>query len=386
MATQLLFAPLMAFKNGVFSPGATVEFYLSTTTTPVAVTDVDGLTIAQPVEADAAGVFPEIYRAGGAALKAVIKDSGGATIATIDPIAQVNSLGSAADDVSFTPVTGNTATDVQTAIENNTAYSVKSNVAETVTADWTISGLLSLARTGSADLLRMWRTDTGGATVSGLVFRHFGGGGNGAVIVQRLDDDGTIPNVGIARFEIEGTSAPNALSIITREKGDARYARIGAGIRGVTDYTSSLSGYDLAGDAPSGATHADIYITGGGGGGGNVELGNAGATGVLFNRPLSQLGSVTTTIGAAVGSTNAQRVAGNDTTYSDGTDSVTADGAAGDSSTTAVSAAGADLVYFGISSADVTASYWGGFGSPGSGAAPTTGNNSQPGIVRVFWR
>lgn len=121
MATQLLFTPLMAFKNGVFSAGATVEFYLSGTTTAVTVTDVDGNTIAQPMAADSAGVFAEVYRSGGDAIKAVIKDSDGATIATVDPVAQVGDSGSAASGITFSPVTGNAATDAQTAIANNTA-------------------------------------------------------------------------------------------------------------------------------------------------------------------------------------------------------------------------------------------------------------------------
>ena len=227
MATQLLFAPLMAFKNGVFSPGATVEFYLSGTTTPVVVTDADGLTIAQPVEADAAGVFPEIYRAGGAALKAVIKDSDGATIATIDPIAQVNSLGSAADNVSFTPVTGNTATDVQTAIENNTANSVKSNVDEDITANWTFSGnpkvtgswlLLQRSANPRIDFEATAQPSGSNQRRSGFYIEN-----NGHLIYALRNDDGSFDSQ-VFRFDRDGGVAAG-ISVLNRNAGDARYVQ-----------------------------------------------------------------------------------------------------------------------------------------------------------------
>ena len=259
MATQLLFAPLMAFKNGVFSPGATVEFYLSTTTTPVVVTDADGLTIAQPVEADAAGVFPEIYRAGGAALKAVIKDSDGATIATIDPIAQVNSLGSAADNISFTPVTGNTATDVQTAIENNTANSVKSNVDEDITANWTFSGnpkvtgswlLLQRSANPRIDFEATAQPSGSNQRRSGFYIEN-----NGHLIYALRNDDGSFDSQ-VFRFDRDGGVAAG-ISVLNRNAGDARYVQQANQGLMTPQATTSGTAFDFT-SIPSGATQITV--------------------------------------------------------------------------------------------------------------------------------
>lgn len=122
MASQAQFSPQLAFSSGVIAAGAKAYFYETGTTTPVTVYSDAALTTphADPLVANSAGEFAQVFYGGGTALKAVIKTSAGATIATIDPVPLVTSTGSAADAISFSPVAGNAATDVQTAIENIT--------------------------------------------------------------------------------------------------------------------------------------------------------------------------------------------------------------------------------------------------------------------------
>ncbi len=120
MAIQVLFTPQAAFQDMAFSAGATVTFYQSGTTTPVIVYRDQSLSVqALEVEADAAGVFPQVFYGGEYSLKAVVKDASAATIATIDPCALVGSSGSAAESIAFSPYTGNSSTNVQAAIEVN---------------------------------------------------------------------------------------------------------------------------------------------------------------------------------------------------------------------------------------------------------------------------
>lgn len=123
MTTQLLFLPTIAFASGVFAPGAKARFFLSGTSTPVTVyTDTDFLVpAASPLVADAAGRFAQIFHNGTSEVRCVITAADDTAIADIDPVGRSNSTGSAADDLSFTPITGNPATDVQAAIAANTA-------------------------------------------------------------------------------------------------------------------------------------------------------------------------------------------------------------------------------------------------------------------------
>lgn len=122
MASQAQFSPQLAFSSGVIAGGAKAYFYETGTTTPVTVYSDAALTTphADPLVANSAGEFAQVFYGGGTALKAVIKTSAGTTIATIDPVPLVTSTGSAANAISFSPVAGNSATEVQTAIENLT--------------------------------------------------------------------------------------------------------------------------------------------------------------------------------------------------------------------------------------------------------------------------
>lgn len=120
MADILDFLPVRALTlTGAPRSGAgfTVSFFASGTTTPITVySDATAITVlAQPVEANARGVFPAVYSAGGA-VKAVILTDTGATYATVDPVRSVATSASSAADIAFLP--GDVAaTDVQEAVE-----------------------------------------------------------------------------------------------------------------------------------------------------------------------------------------------------------------------------------------------------------------------------
>ncbi|MBI1416850.1 MAG: hypothetical protein GC146_06460 [Limimaricola sp.] len=160
------------------------------------------------------------------------------------------------------------------------------------------------------------------------------------------------------------------------------------GIKGVSTYASNLTSYDLAGDAPTGATHADIYVTGSGSSGGNVEFGRSGATVVKYNVPLSQLASVTTSLGAAVVGNGVDGSVGNASTYSDGTLSISAGGglSTADGTTSSATGSGGDIVFRGSSYNYSPSGFWGGIGAYGSGGGTGASNYSGAGVLRVFWR
>jgi hypothetical protein len=121
MSQQLTINPNTIFDlNGHPVPLGTATFFLTGTTTPVTVYLNSALsTVAtQPVEADAAGRIPQLFAASGQILKAVIKDDSGATLYTLDPMVLTQVTASTADAITFTPITNNPATNVQTAITN----------------------------------------------------------------------------------------------------------------------------------------------------------------------------------------------------------------------------------------------------------------------------
>lgn len=166
MATTLSYLPQMAFQSGEFAPGAKAYFYQSGTTTPVTVYQDSAYTTphASPVVANSAGVFPVVYYNGPYDVKSVVTGADDTAISTIDPIVKLNTSLSGADGISFSPITGNDAEDVQNAIENNTtartgrSTDVQSilgaaDVAEVVD----LLGLTGAAPTGTPML---WLTDT----------------------------------------------------------------------------------------------------------------------------------------------------------------------------------------------------------------------------------
>ena len=119
MTDTLSFSPVTAISaNGTLVAAATAEFFLSGTTTPVTVYTDLGLTTPHdtPVVADGNGFFPAVFFSGGA-IKAVIKDTLGATLYTIDPVLKSASTGGAASTISFEPTVEIQASNVQDAIE-----------------------------------------------------------------------------------------------------------------------------------------------------------------------------------------------------------------------------------------------------------------------------
>ena len=143
MSDVLSFNPSRALDaNAVNSPGALAYFYDAGTTTLRTVYADSALTVphASPLVADAAGVFAAVY-AGGAAVKAVVQTSAGATLYTLDPCVKVPSSGAGASSVSFAPTVEIPVTDVQAAIER-----VQTNIVAPLAA-------FGLGVTGSVSLL-----------------------------------------------------------------------------------------------------------------------------------------------------------------------------------------------------------------------------------------
>jgi hypothetical protein len=139
MTYQLYFSQLRAVdSNGEPSPGALARFYVPGTTAPQTVYfDADlSVAVPQPLEASAAGVFPQVFAA--AACKVVITGPNGATLAggTQDPCIATPITGSAATSVTFAPSVAIPVTNVQAAIDR-----VQANIAAGFGAvGWGVTG------------------------------------------------------------------------------------------------------------------------------------------------------------------------------------------------------------------------------------------------------
>lgn len=105
--------------NGDPVPGAKLYVYRTGTTTPVTVTDEDGLPLSWPVEADGNGTFPQIFYDGIYTLKVVVTDPDDVVLPgyPIDPAFRIRNTAGAAEDITFTPTTDVAETNVQAAIE-----------------------------------------------------------------------------------------------------------------------------------------------------------------------------------------------------------------------------------------------------------------------------
>jgi len=129
MADQIDFS-LVRATDGNNNPlaGAIAYFYEEGTTTPLAVypTKADSIgstnSLGTSVTADANGVFVPVW-VNGTAAKVNMTTAAGAQVAGYpqDPARNIGSSAAAAATISFAPITGNAATNVQTAIANNTA-------------------------------------------------------------------------------------------------------------------------------------------------------------------------------------------------------------------------------------------------------------------------
>jgi hypothetical protein len=119
MANQIIGNPSRALDaNGYVVPGGKMTVYQTGTATllPVYV-DVDGATpAANPVIADASGVFPQRFVLEQAA-KIVVTTADDVTLYTLDPAPVVQGTGSGASQISFSPTALVPETDVQAAIE-----------------------------------------------------------------------------------------------------------------------------------------------------------------------------------------------------------------------------------------------------------------------------
>jgi len=165
-------------SNGDPVSGALAYFYITGTTTLETVYTDSTLTTAHPspLVADAGGFFAEVYHAADHGIKVVVTDSLGGSLYTLDPIPMTASL-AAASGITFSPVAGNTATDVQQAIENNTDAAAENSDARdnqntiidtagsgnayTASANTTITAY----EAGQLFFIRFDRANTGSATL-----------------------------------------------------------------------------------------------------------------------------------------------------------------------------------------------------------------------------
>lgn len=117
MANQLLFTPSRALDaNAYASPGATATFYATGTSTLITVysDEAGSIPTTNPVVADGNGIFPQTYALVDA--KVIVRDAGGATLWTIDPVPATSNEAVGARNVSFQPTAEIPETNVQAAI------------------------------------------------------------------------------------------------------------------------------------------------------------------------------------------------------------------------------------------------------------------------------
>lgn len=158
--------------SGNYLAGAKAYFYQSGTSTPVTVyTDAAATTPhATPVVADGSGVFPAIYAAGSVALKVNVTTSSGAAVPGYprDPVVIFSDSSTGASSISFSPITGNGALNVQAAIANiQPVVNDVSTVARTVTSKTTLALMRSTLAVGdnfnnSATLITDWNVTASG--------------------------------------------------------------------------------------------------------------------------------------------------------------------------------------------------------------------------------
>lgn len=140
MADQLFFSPIRALdSNGDPVAGALAYFYQTGTTTPVVIySDATNETpMANPLTADAAGLFPQVFPSPGQQIKVVVTDPDDTVLPgfPIDPAPLHSTGGSSAARVSFSPVVSIPEMNVQDAIEQ-----VQANLAADIEARATDAG------------------------------------------------------------------------------------------------------------------------------------------------------------------------------------------------------------------------------------------------------
>lgn len=182
MAEQIVTAPFRALDaNGDPVSGAKASFFVAGTATPITVYTDASLSTAHPspLVADSSGTFDAVWVGGSQDIKVVITKEDDSALDVIDPAIRVSNESGAATNVSFSPVTGIGAVNVQAAIE-----SVYDSIPDTTTFSESLldDGSASSARNtlglGSAAVLDAQTTvsDTDSEIpTGGAVFDHVAG-------------------------------------------------------------------------------------------------------------------------------------------------------------------------------------------------------------------
>lgn len=122
--SDTIYLPRALDADGDPVGGAVAYFYAAGTTTPLTVYEDDDLTTARgtAVQADADGAFPQCWVEGGTEVKVDVEDSDGVSLPGYprDQNGRFSQGGQSAEDIVHTPQTGNTADNVQSALNNNT--------------------------------------------------------------------------------------------------------------------------------------------------------------------------------------------------------------------------------------------------------------------------
>lgn len=107
MAYQLFTLPKQVpLSSGAIVPGARLRLYLTGTTTPAVGYSDSALTtpITQPIEADAAGVFPPIYLDQTVTYKATVSSSADVLLYTVDPVNEQDNYSAALTELASTDI------------------------------------------------------------------------------------------------------------------------------------------------------------------------------------------------------------------------------------------------------------------------------------------
>lgn len=151
MAAKLFYLPFRPAldANGLTISGATLTFYATGTTTPQTVFADSGLSVplANPVTANAAGVWPAIYLDNTLTYRCVLKDADGATLNDSDPY-----LADVADAVtsSLTAVANAAAASASSASSSATAAAASATAAATSATNASTSAATAASYASSA--------------------------------------------------------------------------------------------------------------------------------------------------------------------------------------------------------------------------------------------
>ena len=166
---DLLGIPRALDSNGDPVSGAKAYIYETGTTTPVTTYTDSDLTTAHtnPIIADSDGRFEEAFAGTSTSLRCLMTTSADVTVRDYDPIPKSSSSKAGAGQVSSDPFTGNGATNVQEALENNYANSeAKAPQTRTLSAGTGLTGGGTLAadRSFNVDFATSGEHVTGTAT------------------------------------------------------------------------------------------------------------------------------------------------------------------------------------------------------------------------------